>query len=234
MAQMTPQQVWEKILEVLERIYEKESYSERRLMNTSSGGPEAFEAIRQICDVWVEHQVEGDETRPLRHLRTIVARYFSKLSRNHMSMVKEEKWHLGKLMAFEALKRHREGLGAEKPAKVRKMKHTLEVCELYEDKEMSAMGAGLSLMKNLTMEKLTLGYGAQQSYLWLVKNGSLEGRLEALTFLNEHEEAVREALKPVQQAFIEAEEKKKKEEAEKKKEEVETDLPAESQSQMAI
>ena len=233
--QTTVKEMGESILDVLERICEKGAYSERRLMNTTSGGPEAWEAIRQIADLWEEHQVAGDERRPLRHLRTIVARYLSKLSRNYMSMKTEEKWHLSKLMAFEALKRQREGLGDERPAKVSKMKHTLEISELYEDREMSAIGAGLNLMKDLTMDKLTQGYGGQESFLWLAKQGSLEGRLEALTFLNEREDTVREALKPVQQAFIEAEEKKKKEEAEKKKkEEAETDLPEESQSQMAL
>ena len=67
--------------------------------------------------------------------------------------------------------------------------------KLLSEEEMSAIGEGLNLMKDLTMEKLTLGYGGQESFLWLAKHGSLEGRLEALTFLNEREDTVLQALK---------------------------------------
>ena len=40
-------------------------------------------------------------------------RYFRAVSRNYVNMKNEEKWHLCKLMAFEALKRHQESLDGE-------------------------------------------------------------------------------------------------------------------------
>ena len=82
-------------------------------MNAAAGAPEAWEAIRLIMEVWSEHRVDGDETRPLRHLRTGVIRYFRAVSRNYVNMIREEKWHLCKRMAFEAL----ESLDGEKPKK---------------------------------------------------------------------------------------------------------------------
>ena len=58
------------------------------------------------------------------------------------------------------------------PKKKTEMKHILEVSEAYEEFERAEM-EGLDLMKELTQEKLSQGYAAHQSFLWLVKNGSL-------------------------------------------------------------
>ena len=168
----------------------------------------AWEAIRLIMEVWGEHRVDGDETRPLRHLRTVVLRYFRAVSRNYVNMKSEEKWHLCKLMAFEALARYYGGLADEKPQKKMKMKHTLEVSEVYEEAEKTEM-AGLCLLKDLTQEKLSIGYSVNESYLWLVKNGTLEGKLEALSLLNERQNEVADALKPLQACFWETEGREK-------------------------
>ena len=98
----------------------------------------------------------------------------------------------------------------EAPLKL--FKHVIELMRSHEELEDSKL-KGMHLMEghgvSITIDNIQGGYMTQGCYRWLFEDGSLEGKLEAATFLRENDEKVRRGLKAMQEKWLKAHPKKK-------------------------